>query len=124
MGVLFCIRRPRRIVVGQASWGAARAYTVKAITSVFPNNPDIPVVPETTPARSKVARLIPRNRAHSTAVEVRVIIKNPAGPVAVVTMPDDVSRLDRYRQTLLALLFPPMAAFRAKRFLRTGTAMP
>ncbi len=56
--------------------------------------PGIPVVPEATPARSKVERLMPRSAAQRTALSLSVAMAYAALLVAVVTEPGRLALLD------------------------------
>ncbi len=54
----------------------------------------MPVVPEPTPARSKVERLMPRSAAHRMALSLSVAIAYAACPLAVVTDPSRMAFLE------------------------------
>ncbi len=54
----------------------------------------MPVVPEPTPARSKVERLMPRSAAHRMALSPSVAMAYATFPVAVVTDPSRMAFLE------------------------------
>jgi hypothetical protein len=93
------------------------------MTSHSPD-PGIPVIPEPTPARSKVERLMPRSAAHWTAVVLSAAISHATFPAAVMTEPHGTFRLESDGQARVALLPAQVRALRTGDFVVALSLVP
>jgi hypothetical protein len=93
------------------------------MTSHSPD-PGIPVIPEPTPARSKVERLMPLSAAQRMAFSLSAAIPHAPLPAAVMAVPHAAARRDRDGQAGIALFTAQVRALRAGGFLVAVPVVP